>query len=245
MQAPTVHAAAFQAHKVQPRQIGAVAEHGAEGHHVGFHAGRAADHGAAADAHELVQRAGAADDGIVADRDVAAHHHIVGDHHVVAQRTVMGDVHDGHQQAIGADAGDAIAGDGSAMDSAVLTDLRAGADDGFGGLAFVFQILWRHTDGDEGVDHGTFADHGMAIHYDMADQLHAGFQHCVGANAAPRADDGAGRHLGAGGDDGGGVDIAGGQGLVIQKHCSVVHGQEVPIRQRRQRRRGERARQIR
>jgi hypothetical protein len=48
---------ALEADDVEPRQIGAVAEHHAEGNDVLLHAGHAADKTIGADAHKLMHRA--------------------------------------------------------------------------------------------------------------------------------------------------------------------------------------------
>jgi len=121
----------------------------AERDHIGFNTRDAADHCCASDAHELVDRRRAANDSMVRNADMAAHHRIVGNDNMVAQPAIMRDVHDRHQHAVGADAGNAGAGRGAAVDRAMLTYQRAGADFAARRFAFVFEILWRQTNGTE------------------------------------------------------------------------------------------------
>ena len=162
-----VEASTLQADDVQSRQPRTVADHAAERNHVCLDAGHAADHRRAADAHELVDRCRAADHRMVRDRYMSAHDHVVGDDHVVAQRAVMRDMRHRHQQAVGADPRDALAGDGAAMDRAVLADLGARADLAARRLAGIFQILRRESDGAERIQHHVGTDPGMPVHNNM------------------------------------------------------------------------------
>ena len=77
-------AAALQPDEVEPGEVRPLADDRAVGDDVGDHAGQAADHRAAAEAHELVHRREAAEDHVVLDDAVAAEGGVVGHDHVVA-----------------------------------------------------------------------------------------------------------------------------------------------------------------
>ncbi len=115
-------AVALEADNVQPRQIGAVAEHHAEGNDVLLDPGHAADKTVGADAHELMHGAEAAEDGVVADGDMARERGVVDEDDVVADLAVVGDMGADHQQAVRADARDKTAALGAGIDRDMLAD---------------------------------------------------------------------------------------------------------------------------
>ena len=86
-----------------------IAERDAIGDHVGVDAGHAADHRAASDAAELLNRGQAAHDHAVADLDMAAELRAVGEGHVIADMAIVADMTVAHEIAARADAGEAAA----------------------------------------------------------------------------------------------------------------------------------------
>src|SRR4029078_367445 len=96
-------AVALEADDVEPRQIGAVAEHHAEGNDLLLPPGHAPDKPIGADAHELMHRAQAAENGVVADGDVARERGVVDENDVVADLAVMGNMRPYHQQTVRTD----------------------------------------------------------------------------------------------------------------------------------------------
>jgi hypothetical protein len=134
------------------------------------------------------QRRRAADHRMVADAHMAAHDRIVGNDHMIAELAVMRDMHHRHQQTVRADTRGAKAGDGAAMDRAMLADLRARADLAARRLALVFEVLRRQTHRAEREQHRVRPDARVAVHHDMRDEFGAILDHRIGSDRAERAD---------------------------------------------------------
>src|SRR5690242_21781912 len=88
----------------------------------------------------------------VFDNHVAGECRRVGHDHAVADEAIVRDVGLGHDQAVVADARDHAAARGAAMNGDKLANLVACADARFGWFAFVFEILRREADRNEGKD---------------------------------------------------------------------------------------------
>jgi hypothetical protein len=125
---------------------------------------------------------------IIAARPMAAHQNIVGHHHVAADLAIMRHVDTRHQQAILAHDGVARSRHGAAMDRDVLAHLAARAQRAARRLTFVFEVLRRHADCAERIQHRVRTDHGMPVHDHMADQVGAILDRDIGAHLAPRPD---------------------------------------------------------
>src|SRR5690606_6582829 len=116
------------------------ADHG-ERRHVAVDQRAHAEEGVGADAAELVGTGEAADDHPVAHGDVAGQGGVVGEHAVVADDAVVGDVAVGQQPVVVADAGDAAAAAGAAVDGDELAEHVAVADHQLGALAGELLVL--------------------------------------------------------------------------------------------------------
>ncbi len=91
--------AAAHADDVEPLQHGALADREAERNDVGRHPAHAGDHGALADADELMDRGRSTEHHAVAERDMAAENGVVGEDHIVADVAVVPDMRPDHEEA--------------------------------------------------------------------------------------------------------------------------------------------------
>ena len=123
-----------------------------------------------ADLAELVDARVAGQDHPVADLDVAGEDRVVRHHALVADHAVVGHVGIGHEQVVVADAGDAMAADGAAVDGAELAEHVPVADLQARRLALVLLVLRRVADRGElehlavPTDRGRPVDHRVRPH---------------------------------------------------------------------------------
>ena len=98
---------------------------------------------------------------------------------------------------------------GATVDSDILAEDVAVADDYAGGLASVFEVLRPLADGGEGIEFVVRADGGVAVDDDMAVEIAAVAESDVGVDDAKWADFDIGSELGLWRYDRGGMDHGG------------------------------------
>ncbi len=177
---------------------------GNEGGDVFVEAGAPGDHGAAADAHELVEDTAAAEHGTFSDINVAGEKAVVGDDDVVGQGHVMSQVGADHEKAIASD-GSGGAFFGAAMDGDVFAKAVAVADADFAvDSRRVCKILRCRADNAAVADEITFA-HGDVFFDDRV-----GLHDATRTNGHVIADDGVRADLDIVAENGGRRDNRGG-----------------------------------
>src|ERR1700691_814048 len=164
-------AATLQPDDVETRQTRAIAPHRAIGDDVALDPGDAADHGMAADAHELVHRAQAAEHGVILDADMAGQGRVVGHDDVIADDAVMRHMRADHEQTPVAHLGHHAAAAGAGVHGHLFADDVVAADNQARILALVFQILRLMADGGEREDTPAFAHARPSGDDDMREQL--------------------------------------------------------------------------
>ena len=168
-------ATAFEADGIQSVGTGATFGGGfREGKDVARDRRPAADESVRADAHEVVHRAQRADRGPILDDDMAAQGGGVGHDYMIADGAIVSDVGVGHEEIVTADAGEASAFDGAAIDGDELANEVVVADFEARGFAVVADILRREADGRKRKEAIMGADFRWAIDGDVRDQF-AGF----------------------------------------------------------------------
>src|SRR5665213_2880217 len=115
----------------------------------------------------LVHRAKRAQRYVILDDDVTGKRGCIGHDAVIAHYAVVTDVRAGHQQAVGAEARNAAATHSSATHGYVLANGVVVADDRFGRLTAILQILRRHANRRERIDGIARTNAGSAVHYDV------------------------------------------------------------------------------
>ena len=181
-----------------------------------------------ADPAELVHAGEAAEDHVVADGHVAGQRGVVGEHAVVADDAVVGHVAIRQDPVAVADAGDAAAIAGAAIDGHEFADHVAVADHQLDAFAAVLLVLRFAADRRVRVEHVVAADPGRPFDRAMRTDagtvadLHARADHRVGADLHARTQprirvDGGGRV-----DEGGRVahSRAAAQRISAQAACS-------------------------
>src|SRR5262249_37339040 len=122
--------ASAQTHHIEP--VDACGAGDTEGRHIAGDATAAGDHGALAQAHELMHHGPAAQEHKVCDLDMSAEQHGVGHDHPVTDLAVVRHVTCGHEEAVRSDA--RRSGRlGGTVDGDMLADHGARADVHFGG----------------------------------------------------------------------------------------------------------------
>jgi hypothetical protein len=182
-------AAAFEPNSVQSKSAGAAFGGGfGERKDVAGDRRSAADEGVSADAHEVVHRAQRTNRGPILDDDVAAQGRGVGHDYVVADRAVVSDMGVSHDEVVAADASEASALDGTAIDGDELANDVVVANFEPRGLAVVADILRSKADGGKRKEVIMSSDFRGTIDGDVGDQF-AGFaEFHVCADGAVRAD---------------------------------------------------------
>jgi hypothetical protein len=201
-------AAAFEPNSVQSKSAGAAFGGGfREGENVAGDRCSAADEGVSADAHEVVHRAQRTNRGPILDDDVAAQGRGVGHDYVVADRAVVSDMGVSHDEVVAADASEASALDGTAIDGDEFANDVVVADFKARGLAVVADILRSEADGREWEELITSPDFRGAIDSDVGDQFAGLAKFDVCTNGAIRTDFAGGMDFCGGIEDGGGVGV--------------------------------------
>ena len=140
-------AVALEPDDVEPRQIGAVAEHHAKGNDVLLHPRHATHETIGTDTHKLMHGAKSAEDRVVADGHVTRQGGVVDKNDMVSDLAIMGDVHSHHQQAVTADACHKTTAFGAWVHGDVLTNDRVRSDLEAAVLAVIFLVLRNVADG--------------------------------------------------------------------------------------------------
>ena len=201
-------AAAFEADGVQPISAGAALSGGfREGKNVASDRRAATDECVRADAHIVVHRAQCSDGGPILDNDMATQGRSVGHDYVIADGAVVRDVGVGHNEVVAAEASQASAFDGAAIDGDEFADDVVVADFEARGLAVVADILRREADGRKRKEVIMRPDFRGPIDRNVGDQF-AGFaKFDVCADGAVRADLAGGVDFCSGIEDRGGMGV--------------------------------------
>lgn len=171
-----------------------------------FHDDRkAADKSVAPNAAELMHRAVSANRRVISDGHVPGQRACVGEDAMRADVAIVGDMRLCHKQVVVADGRQATATGCAAIQRYVFADDVALPDDEPRLFALVFQILWRLTDGSEGIDDCAAADFAGAFDDNVPGDFDTIVQGNVIADERIGADFDVRAELRLGADDGGWV----------------------------------------
>src|SRR5262245_47428212 len=177
-------AAPAHADHVQAMEHSALTNREAERNDVSCRGAHAGNHGAFADADELVNRGHTAEHDAILERHMAAKYSVVGEDDVVAELAVMPNMRAHHEEAAVADRRHAAAFLGTAIHGDVLADVAARANDKLRRPAAVFDRLWRCAERGEGVDRAVRPNGCMAGHVHMGEEPAAFADHDMRADHA-------------------------------------------------------------